>query len=1857
VAGEEVDLVSGCEEPGLGRSRWGSRRIRLLPLLAILVLGVFAPSAHAFVYWADTDEGTIGRATADGKAVEQQFIGGIDRPCGVAVDSTHVYWASEGGSIGRANRDGSGIQPNFITGASAPCGVAVDASHIYWASTGSGKIGRASLDGSGVNQDWVIHSEGACGVAVNETHVYWGMPSSVARAHISGVGADKNFVDHQVTGGLVNCGVALDSEHVYWTGYGLGRASLQDGSGGIQLGLTDGCGVAVNSTHLYWAQGGTPGYIGRAQRDGSNPDWNLIATEGSPCGVAVDEGQAAQAEVNPDQLDFGSQEVSTSSAPQVLTVSNPAAADGPLNVGALSIGGQDPEDFTLAVDGCSAASVAPGEDCTVDVTFTPQSLGGKRAALLLPSNGLGGLVEVPLSGEAAHPDQSVAPSALDFGSHLVGTPSPSQTVTLTNGSGATGPDLVGQATVVGSDPEAFTITADDCSGASVAIGASCTVEVAFDPASDGARSAALRIPSDDPTSPATVSLSGSGVSPRIEVDSAAIAFGDQLVDTAAAPRALIISNGAGASAPLQIGTLTLGGTTPGQFSLSEDGCSGQTLAAGASCTVEVGFTPASLGGKSAQLTIPSNAPSSPTQIPVSGNGTDPAQTISPIGIKFGQERVGAASPTRTVTLTNGPGATAPDAVSTVSLAGPEADQFAIASDGCSGTTLAIDESCQVKVRFTPDVEGFHRASLEISSDDPTSPASTSLFGEGVAPHLEVDPASHSFDSQIVGTSSAPVTVTVANAANATAPLAVGQIVLAGANASQFATSADGCSGQSLNPGDSCTIKIAFGPTSPGLKSATLSVPSDGSVGTVDVPLTGAGVTTAIEIDASSHDFGDQLVGTTSAAQTVTVTNGASASATLEPGPLSIQGTASDQFQIVPAGDQCSGAMLAPGQGCTVEVVFAPTSLGSKPAQLAIPTNDPSSPTEVLLSGTGTDPDQSVSPSAIDFGAKLVGTTSSTQTVTLGNGAGASATDVIEAVDIAGPDADRFQIVSDGCSGQSVPIGGDCEIGLRFAPTAIGPRSATLRIASDDPTSPATVSLSGEGVAPRIEVDAERIDFGDELVDTAAAPRTLTISNGAGASAPLQIGTLTLGGTAPGQFSLSEDQCSGQTLSAGASCTVKAIFTPTSLGGKAARVTIPSDDPTSPTQVPLTGTGTDPAQTVSPSSLDFGKQLVGTTSALQTVTLGNGPGASAPDVIEAVDIAGADADRFQIVSDSCSGQTLAAGAQCQVKVRFVPTTVGTRTALLEIASDDSSSPASVPLEGEGVAPEAELKPAAIPFGGQMIGTSSGPVTLTVANGAGASAPLAIGQIVLAGANQNQFATSADGCSGQSLDPGASCTIKVAFGPTTVGAKSANLQIPSDDPTGAGQVPLSGTGVSTALEIDTGGLDFGAQLVGTTSSTRKVTIANGSTATVSLRLDALSLAGQAPDQFQLVPGSDHCSGATLAAGENCTVEVAFVPTSLGGKSAQLTAPSNAPGSPVRLPLSGNGTDPAQSISPSAIDFGKQMIGTASTTRTVTLANGATASAPDVIEGVELSGPDQDQFEITADGCSDQTVPIDGDCKVTLRFAPTATGPRAATLEIASDDPTSPASVSLSGDGTTPEIELGSKAVAFGDQPVHTAAAPRTVTIANGSSATAPLQLGTLALDGAGDKDFRIASDGCSEETLTPGDSCTVRVVFAPTASGPISAALQAPSNDPAQPNTTISLSGTGVTSSDGSDKGDGAGKPDGGQPQVGAGRCGTRSFQIRRIKHFRHRGFARMRLHVPCPGKIVLKETKRIKGNVKEIDQAGIVTLIIRYHGHALHDLRHHRRWRAHVTVFFFPLEGGRLVRKHRIRLAFHTHPNR
>jgi hypothetical protein len=196
-------------------------------------------------------------------------------------------------------------------------------------------------------------------------------------------------------------------------------------------------------------------------------------------------------------------------------------------------------------------------------------------------------------------------------------------------------------------------------------------------------------------------------------------------------------------------------------------------------------------------------------------------------------------------------------------------------------------------------------------------------------------------------------------------------------------------------------------------------------------------------------FPTQVVGTTSAPKTVTLTNLGSAD-------LTVSGMSStDPSEFPPPQNACTS--VPSGGSCNINVAFSPTASGTRAAKIKITDNELGSPQTITVTGTGTY--VKLSPARLNFGDHAVGTTTAAKTVTLTNVGTAEVH--ISSIATSGSDSQDFLVAPSTC-GAMVAGGASCAINLRFKPTATGPRTATLDVADDGGGSPQTVTLTGTG---------------------------------------------------------------------------------------------------------------------------------------------------------------------------------------------------------------------------------------------------------------------------------------------------------------------------------------------------------------------------------------------------------------------------------------------------------------------------------------------------------------------------------------------------------------------------------------------------------------------------------------------------------------------------------------------------------------------------------------------------------------------------------------------------------------------------
>jgi photosystem II stability/assembly factor-like uncharacterized protein len=222
---------------------------------------------------------------------------------------------------------------------------------------------------------------------------------------------------------------------------------------------------------------------------------------------------------------------------------------------------------------------------------------------------------------------------------------------------------------------------------------------------------------------------------------------------------------------------------------------------------------------------------------------------------------------------------------------------------------------------------------------------------------------------------------------------------------------------------------------------------------------------------------------------------------------------------------------------------------------------------------------------------------------------------------------------------------------------------------------------------------------------------------------------------------------------------------------------------------------------------------------------------------------------------------------------------------------------------------------------------------------------------------------------------------------------------------------------SLTFSPPGLNYGNVPVGDTKELT-LTLRNNTSGAVTISL--VNIDGLDASEFSLGL-TDTCSAATLMPGGTCDVSAVFSPTTAGPKTASLNVSSDAAGSPHSATLSGNGTTPAVTMSPSSLNFGDQAILTSSAEQTITVQN--TGAAPLNIVGVAIGGVDSLDFVIGMETCSGAILISGATCTVPISFGPTALGPKSASLDVTSNAPGSPHSATLSGNGIVPPpLKLG-------------------------------------------------------------------------------------------------------------------------------------------------------------------------------------------------------------------------------------------
>jgi phosphopantothenate synthetase len=816
-------------------------------------------------------------------------------------------------------------------------------------------------------------------------------------------------------------------------------------------------------------------------------------------------------------------------------------------------------------------------------------------------------------------------------------------------------------------------------------------------------------------------------------------------------------------------------------------------------------------------------------------------------------------------------------------------------------------------------------------------------------------------------------------------LAIQSLTITGANAGDFAQT-NTC-GSSLGAGASCTINITFTPTDGGTRTANLSVVDADPASPQVITLTGTGSTTpAVTITPSSLTFGNQGVGTSSPAQSVTLSNTGSASLSVT--SIAVTGANAGDFTQT---NSC-GSSVAAGASCAINVVFNPAKTGTRSGNITISDNATPATQTVSLSGTGggTAPAVTLTPASLTFGNQAVGTSSPAQSITLSNTGSASLS--VSSIAVTGANAGDFTQTNN--CGSSVAAGANCSINVIFNPTDTGSLSGSITISDNATPATQTVSLSGTASgSPAVTLTPTSLTFGNQAVGTSSPAQSIMLSNTGGAS--LSISSIAVTGANAGDFTQTNN-C-GSSVAAGANCSINVVFNPTDTGSRSGNITI-NDNATPATQtVSLSGTASgSPAVTLTPTSLSFASQGVGTSSPAQSVTLSNTGNASLS--VSSITLTGANAGDFS-QTNNC-GSSVAAGASCSISVVFNPAAAGSRSGSITINDNATPATQTVSLSGTGsAAPAVTLTPTSLSFASQGLGTSSPAQSVTLSNTGNAS--LSVSSITLTGANAGDFSQT-NNC-GSSVAAGANCTIAVTFNPTAAGSRSASITI-NDNATPATQtVSLSGAGAQSQATLSPSSLSFGNQVWNTTAVSQAISLTNGGTAV--LNIGGVTITGSNPADF----AQTNTCGPSLTPGASCTINVSFTPQGLGARSGNVAVTDNAPGSPQTVSLTGTGLT-SVSVAPTTVNLGSSTVGTASPAKTFTVTNlGGTALT---IQNVTVGGANAGDFAVK-NNCG-SSLAAGAKCGVAVTFIPTASGSRSATVNINDSDPASPQQITVLGTG---------------------------------------------------------------------------------------------------------------------------------------------------------------------------------------------------------------------------------------------------
>ena len=453
-------------------------------------------------------------------------------------------------------------------------------------------------------------------------------------------------------------------------------------------------------------------------------------------------------------------------------------------------------------------------------------------------------------------------------------------------------------------------------------------------------------------------------------------------------------------------------------------------------------------------------------------------------------------------------------------------------------------------------------------------------------------------------------------------------------------------------------------------------------------------------------------------------------------------------------------------------------------------------------------------------------------------------------------------------------------------------------------------------------------------------------------------------------------------------------------------------------------------------LDFGAVLTGMSSQLTATLTNTGASAVTLGAIGAVDALSAP---FNLDAEDCASVTLNPTDSCTLDISYNPTVVGdplvdleTDSIGIELASYGYDYTLSV--RGVGVSalnPSLVPTPAAVAFGDiPLTLPSDQPSELLLSLDNLGSANITVSSVSLSGTDAAEFSITEDCVSSSPFSPTNSCTVIVQADPLSLGSKTANLVVVSNDPGSPFNIPITANVVARVAELtpELSPVDFGIiGLPGPSDPTLAELFTIENTGNVQVSVSDITLGGADAADFQF---QQECIPASpLDPAETCRIQVVFLPTTIGDKTAELVLTSDATATTLTIPLIGTVVTPVAELTPelTTIDFGDVSLREPGDTGlSIPFAVNNTGNVAVTVSDVSLTGTDAAQFDILEACVAASPIELGDLCSVQVVINPTTTGTKSAELVITSNAVASPltipivANVIVDADGLADSIE---------------------------------------------------------------------------------------------------------------------------------------------------------------------------------------------------------------------------------------------